>query len=267
LADAGGAGCLAKWVVPKAKNPDSSPASKYLGEERPGLQLFLQHKSTEKMAIDKNYLKKVFSAERTSKYFNQHSGENQAIIHYYANIYLSESFYPILSIFEVALRNSLDRELTTLFGKQNWYDSFATIPDLSNLNGEISRAKNHILKRGETLTSHKIIAELTLGFWVRLLNTEYEMVLWRDLRRAFPFIPKIKRQRGNISAPLNKIRDFRNRVYHNEPVSWNLHYLENIRNEIYNVLFWLNKDLPNFTTPIDRSDKMIKQAKMELSIP
>jgi hypothetical protein len=46
-----------------------------------------------------------------------------------------------------------------------------------------------------------------------------------------------------------------------------LHYLENIRNEIYNVLFWLNKDLPNFTTPIDRSDKMIKQAKMELSIP
>ena len=34
----------------------------------------------------------------------------------------------------------------------------------------------------------KVIAEITLGFWVRLFNAEFERILWKDLRRAFPFM-------------------------------------------------------------------------------
>ncbi len=46
-----------------------------------------------------------------------------------------------------------------------------------------------------------------LGFWVSLLNSEYERLLWKDLRRAFPFMPKKDRQRKNVSAPLNTISE------------------------------------------------------------
>ncbi len=219
------------------------------------------------MEIDKRFIEKVFSTERTKRYFDKYADEPLAIAHYCANLYLSESFYPILSVFEVALRNSLNRELTTQFGKAEWYDSFSALPKMSNLNGEISKAKNHILRRGEALTSSKVIAELTLGFWVRLMNTEYERVLWRDLRRAFPFIPKNERQRANVSAPLNRIRNFRNRIYHNEPIAWNLGNIEAFRAEIYQVLHWLNEDLPSFIKSLDRSELMIERAKRELSNP
>lgn len=63
-----------------------------------------------------------------------------------------------------------------------------------------------------------------------LLNNEYERVLWKDLRRAFPFMPKERRQRKNVSAPLNRFRAFRNRVFHNESICWNLNRVNpNIR--------------------------------------
>lgn len=47
-----------------------------------------------------------------------------------------------------------------------------------------------IVGRHESITPAKIVAELTLGFWVSLLNSEYERLLWKDLRRAFPYMPK-----------------------------------------------------------------------------
>ena len=62
------------------------------------------------------------------------------------------------------------------------------------------------------------MAELTLGFWVSLLNTEYERTLWQALRRAFPYMPRRERQRRNVSAPLNTFRRFRNRIFHNESI-------------------------------------------------
>jgi hypothetical protein len=56
------------------------------------------------------------------KYFTRYpADEDKAIKHYRGNILISESFYPLLTIFEVALRNSLDRELRAFFGTDEWY--------------------------------------------------------------------------------------------------------------------------------------------------
>lgn len=214
--------------------------------------------------MDKRFLQKVFSNQRTQKYFDAHADESKAIRHYQANIYVSESFYPLLSIFEVALRNALNREMEALFNTPDWYLHVPGQTGLKALNREITLAQNHITKRGEIISGPKIVAELTLGFWVRILNVEYEKVLWKDLRRAFPFMPKIDRQRHKVSAPLNRIRTFRNRIYHNEPVCWNLQVLSSIHSEIYKVLSWLNVDLPNFANTLDRFPLMLKQAQLDL---
>ena len=149
------------------------------------------------------------------RYGRLYNDEKRAIAHYQCNIELAESFYPCLSILEVALRNALSRELETMTGREDWYAVFPTTPGLSNLNRYITKASKQIAGRHEIVTPSKIIAELTLGFWVSLLNAEYELLLWKHLRRAFPYMPKHLRQRKNVSSPLNSFRSFRNRVFHN----------------------------------------------------
>lgn len=198
------------------------------------------------------------------KYFNKYpNNDDKAIAHYHLNIELSESFYSCLSMFEVAFRNSLNRELTEKFGV-DWYLKLESISTLKNLKGNINTAKNRISSRNESITVNKVIAELSLGFWVRLLNAEYELILWKPLRKAFPFLEKSQRQRNNVSAPVNKIRNFRNRVFHHEPISWNLYKLEEIHNTILEVMKWLNKDLPKIAKEFDRVSELIKKARKEL---
>lgn len=215
--------------------------------------------------MDRQYYEKVFSNERMQKFFDHHPDNvKKAIDHYQINIELSEALYPILSIFEVAFRNSLNRELSTHFDTSDWYIQQATTPGLKELNKEISNAKRHISKRAETISANKIVAELTLGFWVRLLNVEYELILWKSIRRAFPFMPKKERTRHNVSAPINKIRSLRNRIFHHEPVAWNLNRLEQIHGDIINVMSWLNKDLPEVAKPVDRVLAVITVAKEKL---
>jgi hypothetical protein len=89
-------------------------------------------------------------------------------------------------------------------------------------------------------------------------------VLWKHLRRAFPFMLKEERQRRNVSAPINRMREFRNRVFHHEPVCWKFERLEQIHSEIYSVIGWINEDLPVFTTPIDRVPEVISKVRKSL---
>ncbi len=215
--------------------------------------------------MDRQYMQSVFSPERMHKYFGKHTpDEAKAIKHYQLNISASESFYPSLSIFEIALRNSLNRKLCDKFNTQDWYLALATQPGLKDLNREITMAQKHITKRHEVISGAKVVAELTLGFWVRILNAEYERILWKDLRKAFPNMSKTDRQRHNVSAPINKIRDFRNRVFHHEPILWNISKVEQIHADIYTVCGWINKDLPDFIKTVDRFPETISSIKTEL---
>ena len=204
------------------------------------------------MKYNKSYFEKVFSSKRMEKYNCIHKNEDIAIIHYQSNIELSASFYPSISILEVALRNAISRELETMTGREDWYSIFPTTPGLNNLNRYITQAIKQIVGRHEVATPSKIIAELTLGFWVSLFNAEYELILWKALRRAFPNLPKIERKRKNVSAPLNSFRAFRNRVFHHESICWNIERITQIHDDIYKLMSWINEDLPSWASSIDR---------------
>lgn len=205
------------------------------------------------MAYDKQFFNKVFSDKRMERYFQLYPNEaGKAMAHYQCNLRLSEAMYVSLSVFEVTLRNALCRELSSMAGREDWYAIFPNTPGLSNLNRYITQAIKQISGRHEQITPSKVIAELTLGFWVSLLNSEYERILWKDLRRAFPYMPKEYRKRKNISAPLNRLRAFRNRVFHNESICWNISRVAEIHNEIIKVLGWINKDVPGWLAESDR---------------
>lgn len=179
------------------------------------------------MEYTKDFFEKVFSTDRMKKYFLLYPGDEvKAIKHYQCNIMLSEAMYPCLSVFEVELRNSVVRELVAFAKREDWYVVFSTTPGLMELNKYISTAKKQIAARGEDITTAKITAELTWGFWTSLFNRNYERILWKDLRRAFPFMKKANRQRKIVASFLNKFRRLRNRIDHNEAICWNLDEVE-----------------------------------------
>lgn len=66
-------------------------------------------------------------------------------------------------------------------------------------------------------------------------------------------MPRAIRQRRNISAPLNETRrTLRNRIYHNEPVVFNLQQLNQHYNKIIQLLDWMGNDLLLYNNTEDR---------------
>ena len=214
------------------------------------------------MEYDRLFFEKIFSTERMNKYFLLYPCDSErAIEHYKCNLMLSESLYTSLSVFEITLRNALVNELKRAKGDDQWYLLFDKNPALLPVKKHIMDAEHNIKVRKETITPSKITAELTFGFWVSLLNSEYENLLWHDLRRAFPNMPKTTRKRKNISSPLNHFRTLRNRIYHNEPICWNLSRVEYLHDEMFMVLGWMNKDLPMWLQSRDRFKKVCAEIR------
>ena len=210
-------------------------------------------------------LSSAFSAQRLSKYLAYNHGDvDRTVTHYKANMRLAESLYISLSVFEVTLRNALSRELRNLAGKDDWWDIFYTTPGLAPLVPEIDKAKSLIRNRGEKVTTDKIISEMTFGFWVMLLNSQYERVLWKSLRKAFPNMPKKDRQRKNVSAPCNSLRHLRNRIFHQEAICWDLFYVTCLHDNLRTVLGWMNADMPEWLAKIDPFDIVSADIRKEM---
>jgi hypothetical protein len=90
--------------------------------------------------------------------------------------------YGLLHGLEVAVRNASHHALTASFGTPAWYD-------IAPLSGywidQIDKAKH---KPGVGGIPGKVVAELTFGFWVDLLQGGNHRSLWvdRKLNKAFP---------------------------------------------------------------------------------
>ncbi|NLB26502.1 MAG: hypothetical protein GX820_07400 [Bacteroidales bacterium] len=170
---------------------------------------------------------------------------SKAIAHYKSNIFISESFYPLLAVLEIGLRNSIDYQLTKKFNDREWYDNkdFIKIATRFHID-RISQARTNIYSEKKEITPGRIISELSFGFWTSLFDAKFEMALWKNLRLAFTNCPKSIRKRKTMSSKFNRIRKLRNRIFHHEAITWNLNVLNSYKNEIIEGIEWLNKDLP-----------------------
>jgi hypothetical protein len=207
----------------------------------------------------------AFSDKRMEKYIRRYPQGNKALILYRANIELSEALYPTLAVFEVALRNAVHRVMIAKFGQEDWLGQLASTPGLSNLDPYILKASQLIVARKEQLSPSKIVAELTLGFWIKLFNSEYKHLLWKNLRRAFPHLPKNQRLRNHVAPPLNRFRLIRNRISHQEPICWNLTQLKKLHDELVQVIGWIHPKLPPWLATFDRFDEVYKNTMTKLS--
>ena len=115
-------------------------------------------------------LKKSISDERLAVYKADGADEKTAIARYIYNIELCKSFYLLINIFEVTLRNSMDNALVDFFNNADWNN---VIPLLSTGLSMISDANLKIKRNGKKYSHGRLVAELTLGFWVALMGRKY----------------------------------------------------------------------------------------------
>ena len=62
-----------------------------------------------------------------------------------------------------------------------------------------------------------------------------------------------------MSSKFNGIRKLRNRIFHNEAISWNLNVLQTYKTEIIEGINWLDKDLIDWTAELNTIDETIEK--------
>lgn len=213
--------------------------------------------------MDKKAIERIISIDRLQPYLKHHSNNfDKAVAHYKANIEVSESFYPLLSILEIGLRNNIDYQLKRKFNDDNWYENPDFIRIVSRFQiDRVSEARNSILREKKVITTGKVISELSFGFWTSLLDSKFEKTLWKNIRLAFPNCPKNIRKRKTMSSKFNGVRKLRNRIFHHESVTWSIPALTNYKNEIIEGIDWLDKGLLNWSQDIFRFDEVISKRK------
>jgi hypothetical protein len=165
---------------------------------------------------------------------------------YKQNIKHSEEYYILLSIFEIALRNSINHYLQKKISK-NWLESSILHVDTKQ---RINESKNKIEQRKEKVTHDKLIAELPFGFWTSFFRKSYSNLFRiKDIKYIFPNIPNRNEKlinRNILDKELNKIRKFRNRIFHYEKIINKKEY-QNIRDEIEMLLVYFDEELYLFS--------------------
>jgi hypothetical protein len=214
--------------------------------------------------VEYQKLELYISKTRLDRFLNACNGcEVSAQRLYQANLKVAESFYSVLNLFEVFLRNNINNELSKHFGDQEWilsqkngFMSHSSLtPSKFYLKSQVLSAEKRLAIRRKTVTSGLVIAEQSLGFWTSLFETHHYRMLSGCIIHCFPNRPNTV-QRKEINFLLNDIRDFRNRVYHNEPVcfngtSINFDKARKIREDVYNILNWMDTDVSKYTSRLD----------------
>jgi hypothetical protein len=164
-------------------------------------------------------LRPVISDERIGTYLTAAGFDpDRALRLYIWNALVGEAFHlPVQSV-EVALRNRVNRHLVELFGQQWWQnDTFLRLAGRKRAT-DIETALRRIRNRGAVLDTGQIVATLSFGFWSSLLQKRYNPALWGGrLHAAFPDLPP-NQTRATLSQRVKRVADFRNRVWHHEPI-------------------------------------------------
>jgi len=213
---------------------------------------------------------KYLSRPRYNRYLNATANDkDRAKRLYNANIRLAQATHPILTQFEVVLRNSLNHQLSSHFVDNDWIinqkNGFMRNNTLRRSNyflkRSITKTENNLNNRGIPITSGKIISDQTFGFWIALfLRHHYSLIGGQPLH---VFIHKPTTEgRASMYSKLDAIRKFRNRVNHCEPICFNGNNIDcseviNIRTKLYDLIRWIEPDLVPFFESIDNIQNKI----------
>lgn len=237
---------------------------------------------------------RLYSYSRISKYYKAVNGnKNKAQMLYFANMKIAQAFHPLLSAFEVILRNQLHYALARHFSDGSWIINqkmgFMVAPTLTYLNKrtkrmvtndyllrEVQKAEKKIASRGTNITAGRVIAEQTIGFWNSLYEVHHYALLCGVPGTIFKELPR-EYGRKEINDAILRIRELRNRINHNEPICFvnkkcDFSYVKDMYRLISQFLSWIDPAIMPSLQEVDKVLKIIskeekKQNKQKDTLP
>jgi hypothetical protein len=223
------------------------------------------------------------SSQRIDRYLIATGNQKTRTVRLYeANLKIAQSFHPLLGALEVILRNRITTILTAHFSDPDWITNqktgFMIDPSLTHidrrtgrrvtndfLKSSVEKSERRLRRLRVPITSGKIIADQSLGFWTDLFEVHhYRLLLGRPIQ-VFANLPS-GHGRSDACDRLNKIRQFRNRINHNEPICFNgaaidFTYVEKVYDATIEILTWIDPELIKWIKDIDTVRTKIANAK------
>ena len=160
---------------------------------------------------------RALSVPRIKKYLLACNGDkNKALILYRYNIKLCQKFYGVLGVLEVVLRNAINEHFIAQLGDTNWLISQAQNGFLVNYHDTVVKERDRLIYNRK-YTHDRLIASLSLGVWTSMFSRNCYKKSGKTLLQIFPNKTHGLNQR-DIYADLDRIRVFRNRIAHHEPL-------------------------------------------------
>jgi hypothetical protein len=178
---------------------------------------------------DRAAWEQALSSGRFATYLTAGAGDDgRALKLYRWNGRIAGAWVPLHCLAEVTLRNAIHDAIRSGIGHDDWWNYLLLDRRTNdNIDQAISRVQLNY-----PLTAGRVVAELTLGDWVRLLGTggrrdgvavDYVKTLWRPyLGRRFSGAA----DRRSFHTEIERVRVFRNRIAHHEPVLRTNHLAE-----------------------------------------
>jgi len=144
--------------------------------------------------------------------------EARALALYLWNAKVGEAFHIPIQAVEVGLRNSVSNALAREY-TPNWWEcsNLDSLLD-EERKGDLAMVLRRIRNRKLELYVDQVVAGLSLGFWVGMLDGRYNPPIWsKQLRAAFPHFPT-QRGRKSLFMEAGKVATLRNRIWHHEPL-------------------------------------------------
>jgi len=224
-----------------------------------------------------------FSSARVNRYLIATGNSTEKTVKLYkANLKISQAFHPLLGILEVVLRNRLNDVLALYFSDPDWiinqksgfmsdsslrytYKRTGVVKTNDFLKREILKAEKRLNKTQTPITSGKIIAEQTLGFWTDLFEVHNYRLLKGKPIQIFQTLPS-GFGRKEVNDQLDKVRRFRNRINHNEPICFNGDLIDfnetvEVHHSIINLLTWIDPEIIKLLSDLDKVQKTVERAK------
>ena len=209
----------------------------------------------------------LISPDRMRRYVSACEGNViKAMALYRYNLAVSSELFKIISCFEVALRNQIDKTLKPLLGN-NWlrdsslpggiFDNAKTLGTL-----KIIRKAYNILKLNDCYTPTKLMAEMEFGIWKYMYSGPEYAATGQKLLSVFPAKPKstvaLQIDNKHIFNELNSVNQIRNRIAHHEPICFvtglpikTVNYIQREYHRIVKLLSWMGIDAEGLLYGID----------------
>lgn len=166
----------------------------------------------------------IMTQTRMNRYLMACGGNSRkAMTLYRKNLQLSQELFTLISCFEVALRNAIDKKCTSTMGN-NWLkDSVSKNGIFDNSKCRLTKQNiNEAIEKLNTYSHFKLVAELGFGFWRFMFAQNQFNATNRILLQIFPSkptsTPLLQYNNTFIFKQLVAINDIRNRIAHHEPI-------------------------------------------------